>query len=162
MDTDTLIAQLTYSRGIVGGRVKEFTHEESLIQPQPAGNCMNWVLGHLVQNRNDTVRMLGKESPYPADKFDRYRPENPALTDTSEALPFTELLECFNALEEPLFDAIRTVTDEALAAPFPNSPTGNPDETVGSFLPAIVWHESYHIGQLALLRRIVEGKPATV
>ena len=114
MDTDTLIAQLTYSRGIVGGRVKEFTHEESLFQPQPAGNCMNWVLGHPVQNRSDTVRMLGQESHYPADKSDRYRPEHPALTAPNAPLPFRATLECFTALAPPRAPGRRPVAQARL------------------------------------------------
>ena len=28
--------------------VEGISYEESLIQPQPAGNCLNWVIGHLV------------------------------------------------------------------------------------------------------------------
>ena len=27
-------------------------HNETLIRPQPKGNCANWVLGHIVHNRS--------------------------------------------------------------------------------------------------------------
>ena len=47
------------------------------------------------------------------------------------------------------------VTDEALAAEAPFSPTDNPDETIGSLLAGLSFHEAYHAGQIGLLRRIV-------
>jgi len=33
---------------IVAMNVDGITQKESLVQPQPAGNCLNWVLGHLI------------------------------------------------------------------------------------------------------------------
>ncbi len=34
--------------GVVRRCVDGFSQEESLIQPQPEGNCLNWVVGHLL------------------------------------------------------------------------------------------------------------------
>lgn len=34
--------------GILRLNVAGLTHEESLIQPRPGGNCLNWVMGHLL------------------------------------------------------------------------------------------------------------------
>jgi hypothetical protein len=47
------------------------------------------------------------------------------------------------------------MSPDAMNTPAPFSPTGNPDETVGSLLAAISFHEAYHVGQTGLLRRVV-------
>ena len=31
------------------------SHDESLVHPEPAGNCLNWVLGHVVATRNGVL-----------------------------------------------------------------------------------------------------------
>ncbi len=36
----------------------------------------------------------------------------------------------------------------------PDGPTGNPEETVGSLLAVVMFHQAYHSGQLGILRRI--------
>jgi uncharacterized damage-inducible protein DinB len=36
----------------------------------------------------------------------------------------------------------------------PDSPTGDPDETLGSLLAVALFHQAYHAGQLGILRRI--------
>jgi uncharacterized damage-inducible protein DinB len=35
-----------------------------------------------------------------------------------------------------------------------NSPSGNPDETVRSLITTVMFHQAYHAGQTAVLRRI--------
>lgn len=32
------------------------TREHSLVQPEPGGNCANWILGHLVRVQNGATR----------------------------------------------------------------------------------------------------------
>ena len=43
---------------------------------------------------------------------------------------------------------------EILERPVPNSPSGNPDETVRSLITTVMFHQAYHAGQTAVLRRI--------
>jgi uncharacterized damage-inducible protein DinB len=42
---------------------------------------------------------------------------------------------------------------EALSARAPFSPSDDPNETVGSLLSTVCWHQAYHAGQTGLLRR---------
>jgi len=41
------------------------------------------------------------------------------------------------------------------------SPTGNPNETVRTLLTTIMFHQAYHAGQTAVLRRIA-GKEGAI
>ncbi len=49
---------------------------------------------------------------------------------------------------------LASLSDENLAAAAPFSPRNDPDETVGSLLTLIAFHQAYHTGQTGLLRRV--------
>ena len=155
MDIETLVTQHELGSQVFTANLDGLTHDDSLFQPQGGGNCLNWIIGHLVKARNDAIGLLGEDPLYPPDKFARYGNGKPPLTDPGEALPFKELQENFSALQEPLAAALRTASSETLARPVPDSPTGNPNETVGSLAVAVAFHEPYHLGQAGLLRRML-------
>lgn len=50
--------------------------------------------------------------------------------------------------------ALALLTDERAAQKAPFSPSGNPDETVGSLMGVLVFHETYHVGQVGMMRRL--------
>ncbi|MGC8787158.1 MAG: hypothetical protein ACP5Q1_07005, partial [Anaerolineae bacterium] len=45
---------------IVQAQTKGLSHADSLLQPPFRGNCLNWVLGHLVTNRDRVLALLGE------------------------------------------------------------------------------------------------------
>ena len=63
--------------------------------------------------------------------------------------------------QEPLVKAISAMPAELLASKPPRNMTGDPNETVGSNLATFVFHESYHVGQTGVLRRVA-GKPGVI
>ena len=46
---------------VVRINVDGLTQEESLIQPSPGGNCLNWVVGHLLCIYQRTLPLLGQK-----------------------------------------------------------------------------------------------------
>lgn len=155
MDTGSIIGQLALSEMVCQANTAGVTHEESLVAPQGGGNCLNWVLGHLVKARHDILALLEQPQGSANGEFERYAQGSPPLGDPSEAVAFPALVEEYQALQKPLVAAIQATTEETLAKPIPDSPTGNPNETVGSLLAAIAFHEAYHLGQAGLLRRVL-------
>lgn len=158
---DTIAAQFETCAWIIGANTRDISHEESLRAPGDAGNCMNWVLGHIVKIRNEILGLLGHAPLFPPEKFARYGMGTARLTDGAEALPFEEILHDYGALQEPLIAALKSATADALGQRVENSPTGNPDETVGSLVVMLAFHEAYHAGQTGLLR-VLLGKPRQV
>lgn len=53
------------------------------------------------------------------------------------------------------------LTPDVVDSPAAGSPTGNPDETVRSLLTTVMFHQAYHAGQTAVLRRVA-GKEGAI
>ena len=104
---------------------------------------------------------MGQKSPYPMKDFDPYDDRTGVPFSRENALPIDELRRRFKAMQEPLVNAIKGLSPEAMAATPPRKFTGHPNETVGSNMATLVFHESYHVGQTGVLRRVV-GKPGVV
>jgi uncharacterized damage-inducible protein DinB len=164
MHPQTVAYQLGLCSDVLERNIAGVSHEESLISPQPAGNCLNWTLGHLTRIRNQTLGLFGQEPMFSTEEFDSYD-DNGQVPFTSEtAIPFEELKRRFQAIQEPLVNGLNEMSPDVLDKPAPFSPTANPQETIGSLIALLAFHEAYHVGQTGLLRRIVgrEGalKPA--
>ena len=152
---DTLRDLAQKVRYTVAINVKDVSHAESLTQPQPAGNCSNWVLGHLLAVYSKVLPMLGEHSAIATDRIERYDRYSAPMTDGAEAIPFDELVDAWSATCDRVDAGIARVPDEMLRQPVAESPTANPNETMHSLLFTIMFHQAYHSGQLGLLRRMV-------
>jgi uncharacterized damage-inducible protein DinB len=141
--------------------VDGITQAESLIQPQPAGNCLNWIVGHLLCVYNDVLPLVGQQRVMEKEALQRYGRGTPALRDANEALPLSEMLgKCDEAVNR--FEVgLASLTHERLDLPAPFSPTKNPNETVRSLLATVAFHQAYHVGQTGVLRRII-GKTGAI
>lgn len=102
MNTDTLIAQHRLSPRMLKANTVGLSHEDSLFQPQPEGNCLNWVVGHLVHSRLHILALLGAAPSFLPEKFARYAQGSTPVTSEADAVRFEELMEAFLALQEPL------------------------------------------------------------
>lgn len=153
--------QVRTVRDVVRLNLDGLTHEESLIQPRPAGNCLNWVLGHLLCVYTDTLPMLGQEPVMKEGALKRYARGTPPLRDPAEALDFRRLMAAWDQTTERIDAGLASLTPEVLDRPAPYSPGNDPDETVRSLLTLTCFHQAYHAGQTALLRRIA-GKEGAI
>lgn len=148
-------------KAVVGMNLDGVTQAESLVQPQPAGNCLNWVLGHLLYVYNASLPLVGEESVVPPQSIERYNRGSQPLRDASEARSLDELRSLWETVTERFGRGLARLAPEALDRPAPFSPSNNPNETVRTLLSTIVFHQSYHAGQLGVLRRVA-GKEGAV
>ncbi|HEY3012701.1 MAG TPA: DinB family protein [Gemmatimonadales bacterium] len=155
MHAKTIAYQFGLCSHIMDRNLGGVSHEESLVSPQPGGNCLNWVLGHVTRVRNSALRMFGQKPMFPMEEFNAYDDNGGVPFNPQTAIPFDELKRRFKALQEPLVNGLNGMSPEAMDRPAPISPTGNPNETVGSLLAALAFHEAYHVGQTGVLRRVV-------
>lgn len=146
---------------VVRANVEGITQEESLIQPQPGGNCLNWVVGHLLCIYGKALLMLGQEPVMAEDALKRYDRGSAPLVDPADALDIRELMTAWDETAQRIDAGLAGLTPEVLDRPAPHSPSGNPNETVRSLLATIFFHQAYHAGQTGTLRRIA-GKEGAI
>lgn len=137
------------------------TQEESLIQPAPAGNCLNWVVGHVTWIYERILPLLGQEPVLEKDALKRYARGTPPLQDPTEALQIQDLLAAWDEASKRFNAGLKGLTVEALDQPAPFSPGNDPNETMRSLLTLISFHQAYHAGQTGLLRRMA-GKEGVI
>lgn len=154
MSTDLLAVQLGYNNYTFHRNTDGVSHDESLAQPHPGGNCLNWVVGHLATSRDMTRGLVGLEPVLGSGEHPVYARSSEPLTDAAKAEPFEKLTAAFAQDQDDLVAAVSALTPEQLAAPAPFSPANNPEETVGTLLAGLIFHEAYHVGQTGVLRRI--------
>ena len=140
---------------VVGQNLDGVDHGASLVAPQPGGNCINWVLGHLVEVYESVLPMLGQERVLDEGALARYARGTEPLTEAAEALPLDDLRGAWAEATARFAAGLEGLEEDALDRPAPFSPGDDPDETVGSLLLTVLFHQIYHAGQLGLLRRLV-------
>lgn len=152
MLSETLLRQFEHSYMAIRLSCEDVTHMESLFQPMYEGNCLNWVLGHILVYRNDILELLGAEPLWDEAHMEAYRRGSPPITaDAENVHQLDRMLEDLDRTQEILVERLKSLSDEDLARPVE-------DETVGILLAGYQSHEAYHVGQLSVLRRIA-GKP---
>lgn len=160
-ELEVLRHQARTVREVIRLNLDGLTHQESLIQPQPGGNCLNWVVGHLLSVYEGTLQLLGQEPVMEEGALKRYVRGTPPLRNPTEALEFRDLLAAWNQATERVDAGLAGLSPEVLNRPAPFSPSNDPDETVRSLLTVILFHQAYHAGQAAVLRRLV-GKEGAI
>jgi uncharacterized protein YciI len=159
-ERDQLIRQ-DYQRNtwLIQHTLEGLTHAESLLQPPFKANCVNWVLGHILAGRQFALEALGRPPFWDAATVARYRGGSPPITDGADARSFEAML---NDIAQS-----QTLLDEALDAAHTGRGAADLDRMVGEgqdrapmweHLAGRRWHETYHIGQLGILRQFILGR----
>lgn len=125
------------------------TAAEALIQPRPAGNCLNWIVGHVTASRNGILRLLGEEPIWGPGDAARYARSSAPIEGAGDGLPFERIVADFDVAQERILAALERLGPADLEKPYPDR------GTVGEVLAFAYFHEAYHIGQAGLARRLI-------
>ena len=143
-----------YNHHVIGVNARDLSHEESLIQPHPGGNCANWVLGHIVATRGAVLALVGEKPVWSEAESSRYRRGSPPVTNGAGAKSFADIFTALDRSQERLMAGLERVQDQDLGLP-------GAEESPAGQLSVLQFHEAYHAGQLGLLRRIA-GKQGAI
>ena len=154
MTGELLAKQLGYTAFSFAKNLEEVSHDDSLTQPQAFGNCMNWVVGHIVYHRNVIHRVLGIDPVAPADAVERYARGSKPLTAADDATSIDTLKSLFEKSQDVLIPYLENLSDDELHRNADDAP-------LAIKVAGLVFHESYHMGQLGLIRRVM-GKASTL
>ena len=133
------------------------TDEQAAERPSRSTNNAAYIAAHVVEARSFLLKMLGGTQPSPiwADLADARK-----IDEVRRFPPLAEMLDAWTRVSHGLRDRIAAMTaaelDAAVQSPFP-LPVSDPS-AIG-LLTFFAQHDSYHIGQLAMLRKHA-GLPA--
>ncbi len=136
---------------VIRKQLTDISQEESLLQLPFRGNCLNWVVGHILGIRGEALELMGLSRTLNPAEEKIYGYGSEPLTDPGKACDLSSLV---NRLD----DSINRVVNGLVSLP-----SAELDRQVRIWrgqmplleaLSYIQWHESYHTGQLEFLRQL--------
>lgn len=140
---------------IVEVQTQGLSYEDLFLQPQPGGNCMLWVLGHMVESMKDLIVTMGGSIPEGFEVYERFeRTSEPVLKDEPGLADLTKIRQDYAELSALALQTLENQTDSYFTEPGWNG-------TKGATILFLAFHMSYHAGQLEYLRNLA-GKTEKV
>ena len=131
------------------------TDAQAAVRPAPDTNNAAFVAAHLADSRFYLLKLLGAERENP---LARYLAVGRSIDDLDKLPSIAETLAAWSDASHALRDRLELITawelDQTVSVRFPM-----PNPTLLGALTFLVQHDSYHIGQLSLLRKHA-GLPA--
>ncbi|MFQ5398941.1 MAG: DinB family protein [Anaerolineae bacterium] len=149
-NAEHMIAVFERDHWVVCQQANGLSHEDSLLQPPFRCNCFNWVLGHIVGGRDLVLAALGAPPVLSEEELVVYQRESEPLTDAERAVPLEKLLAALDETQFRLVNALKETSLETLAA----VRNEERQQTLGDYITFLQWHETYHLGQLEILRQL--------
>jgi uncharacterized damage-inducible protein DinB len=140
---------------IINKQAEGLTHEQMMIQPPFRGNCFNWVLGHITANRDRALRALQAETILTEAERERYLRGSDPVTGEATAVRSEKLLAAVNEFQERIQAALEAVD---LASIY----NEEQNQSLADRIAGLHWHETYHTGQLELLRQLAGTNDAII
>jgi uncharacterized protein YndB with AHSA1/START domain/uncharacterized damage-inducible protein DinB len=135
----------------------QVTDEEIWQRPTSMSNPMLWILGHMVNTRAQLLSIFGE--PFDTswgDSFDR----GAGLADRSRYPTRETVQKVAQDVNQRLYTKLATLTDAELTKPATRSPSPVV-RTIADQIAFLVMHDTYHVGQLAYVRKAL-GYPGVV
>lgn len=148
---DGLIYFLKTCNGVIHSQTEGLTMADSLIPPPFGGNCLNWVLGHILTHRDSRLFLLGSHLELNEQETALYQRGSAPLGPESKPLELRNLLNLLDHSVREVETSLVNLHYEELAQQVTYAGRLAP---LGDTLAFLQWHETYHVGQLELLRNL--------
>jgi len=148
------VLSAAYARNleIIKMQTENLSQQDSLIQLPFRGNCLNWVIGHILTNRFNIIRLLEAEDLLPGVDLSPYERESDPIQGEDEGvLPLKELLGYLEETQNTLSKLFEKETPESLQRPAVYR--DRPEKPLAEWVFFLYFHDSYHVGQTELLRQ---------
>jgi uncharacterized damage-inducible protein DinB len=147
------ISQFEFNQFTLRRLLDDVSQEDSLQAPKPGVNTVNWLLGHIIATRNRLLKTLSAEGFWGDAEMAMYERGSKNF-DPAQATHFVVL----RAALETSFEHIQRALPAAEAA-FGGASLRKfirDGETVGDQIGYFICHEEYHVGQIGLIRRLLD------
>jgi uncharacterized damage-inducible protein DinB len=149
-DVNSLIQILERDQGIIRQQAEGLSHADMVLQLPFRGNCFNWVIGHILTSRASILTALEAEPILSEEEIKRYGHGSEPVTDADNAVPYDRLSEALAQTKDAVIAALKDASPELLGKLY-NEEWGM---NVGQWVAFLIWHETYHVGQLEILRQL--------
>ena len=143
-----------FNHWLIQDHIEDVSDQESLLHPPFQANCVNWILGHIIKRRQDALRVLGSDVQLPGDFAHIYGTGSDPLNEAESAVPFSSLRQWLDQTQVELSQNLNQIEDPRLDRVVENDRGSKP---MIEHLRGFHWHETYHIGQLDLLRAFIHS-----
>ena len=141
-----LTGVLTFNDDVLMVALTDMTDEIARRRLRDGGPSIAWNIGHMLHHRNQIGAAIACRGP----AFDLTRYVDSA-TDGRDYPTVREFQTTWNEFSTRLTAALTQLSAEELTAPSPlRLPHG--EQTLLDALRFVVWHETLHLGQIAMLR----------
>ena len=123
------------------------TADDALLQPPTGGNCLNWVMGHIVEGRNYMLELLDEPRIWSETECAPYATRSAPISGP-EAAHYA-----WGTILAAADDSLIRVRAKLLTLSQVDLPDGE-DSGLGALLVRMAWHEGYHAGQVEYLRQL--------
>ena len=163
MTGNDLASMFEFSYMAINRNLAELNHEDSLFIPEPGGNCINWVLGHVISARGMMLLLTGAGAPiFSEAEAAVFARGSAALKTGDQGVDLDRLKSALEESQKKLVPALQGLSDATLAADVPEKLKRPPlMGTIGDALARLCYHEGYHNGQIGILRRLA-GKAGAI
>jgi len=148
--TESLTQSFALTHRLIKMQTDGLTNADSLLQLPFRGNCLNWVLGHILDGRNTALKRLGGSPVWDKSEIARYKQGSEPISCAEQALPLEKLLADLDQSQQRIAAALAEMSPEGLAATVDAGESKSLEQT----LAGLHWHETYHTGQLEILRQL--------
>jgi len=132
-----------------------FEGEDWWARPQGMNSAI-WLLGHLHMERKQLGRILGGD--FPEDERDGLFGSGTDPEDLPRDLDVPALRTAWHETHARFVDHLESLDAAALEAPIEGQIPFGPPTRLGA-LQFMLFHETYHVGQLGAIRKML-GKPS--
>ncbi len=129
--------------------------EDSLLQPPLEANCLNWIIGHVVSRRNSVLEVLGLPPLWDEETAAKYKTDSEPIKSAAGARLFSALVADLDQSQEMITNTLTEASDDLLNKVVVND---RGEKTVAQNLEGFHWHETYHLGQLDILRALIQSQ----
>ena len=145
---------LGYNSWLFHNAVEGVTQEQAGFRVNEKTNSFDRIAGHLAVGRAKMAGLLEIEAPAaPWGEFGEFGADH--QFESQECPPLADIVAHFNAVGETLIAALPDVADGLWDRPAIFPLPGDP--TMREQIAWMTMHESYHIGQLGILRKSLDG-----
>ncbi len=150
-DGPTMGQSYASTHWLIKKHAKGLSHADSVIQSPFEANCFNWVLGHILAGRHEVLSHLGGPTLWNEEEIALYKTGSAPITEADQGLVLGRLLADLDETQELIVERLEQVSADELAEIVA---TRFGERPMGQHISGLHWHETYHTGQLEILREL--------